>query len=61
MSGAAAPWDQESLGRLRRRFESEAEGLERAMEDFADPSQEWRRLSHSSGLSCWSSSPLVGG
>jgi aquaporin Z len=44
MSGAAAPGDQESLGRLRRRFESEAEGLERAMEDFADPSQEWRRL-----------------
>lgn len=44
MSSAAAPGGQEGLDRLRRRFESEAEGLGRAMEDFADPSQEWRRL-----------------
>ncbi len=31
-------------GQLRRRILTEAEGLERAIEDFDDPSQEWRRL-----------------
>ena len=44
MSSATSPSEQSSLGRLRRRFESEAEGFEQAMEDFADPAQEWRRL-----------------
>jgi aquaporin Z len=33
-----------SLVQLRRRLLTEAESLERAMEDFEDPSQEWRRL-----------------
>ncbi len=32
------------LGALRHRVAFEAESFERAMEDFADPSQEWRRL-----------------
>ncbi len=44
MDSATTPADQPHLGRLRQRFMSEAESLERAMEDFADPSQEWRRL-----------------
>ena len=44
MSEAAAPADQPSMGLLRRRIETEAESLERAIEDFSDPSQEWRRL-----------------
>ena len=44
MSSASAPTNQPHLGKLRQRVESEAEGLEQAMEDFADPSQEWRRL-----------------
>jgi aquaporin Z len=38
------PRDGAYLGRLKRRVMSEAETLERAMEDFQDPSQEWRRL-----------------
>ncbi len=44
MDGAPMPADQRSLGRLKHRFESEAERFEQSMEDFADPSQEWRRL-----------------
>jgi aquaporin Z len=44
MDSTATSGDQPYLGRLKRRVITEAEGLERAMEDFADPSQEWRRL-----------------
>ena len=33
-----------SLGHLERRLVTEAESLEQALEDFDDPSQEWRRL-----------------
>jgi len=43
-SATPAAGDQPYLGRLKSRVMSEAEGFERAMEDFADPSQEWRRL-----------------
>jgi aquaporin Z len=44
MDNAKTAADQPHLGRLRQRVLSEAEDLERAMEDFGDPSQEWRRL-----------------
>jgi len=44
MSSMSMPADQPHLGRFKRRFESEAESLQRAIEDFSDPSQEWRRL-----------------
>ena len=44
MESATTPPAQPYLGRLKQRVVSEAEGVERAMEDFADPSQEWRRL-----------------
>ena len=44
MVSAAASPQEPHLARLRSRVLSEAEGLERAMEDFSDPSQEWRRL-----------------
>ena len=44
MASSAQPVEASSLGRLRRRLLTEAESLERAMEDFEDPSQEWRRL-----------------
>ena len=44
MDNAKTAADQPDLGRLKQRVLSEAESLERAMEDFADPSQEWRRL-----------------
>jgi aquaporin Z len=33
-----------SLGRLKRSLLTEAESLDRAIKDFDDPSQEWRRL-----------------
>jgi aquaporin Z len=38
------PADALSLRRFERRLLTEAETLERAMDDFDDPSQEWRRL-----------------
>src|SRR5579864_5156854 len=44
MASSAQPVQGPSLGRLRRRLLTEAESLERSMEDFEDPSQEWRRL-----------------
>ena len=44
MDSPAAAADEPYIGRLKQRFESEAERYERTMEDFADPSQEWRRL-----------------
>ena len=44
MDSPEAPADQPDLSSLRQRLVSEAEGLERAIEDFDDPSQEWRRL-----------------
>ena len=40
----STPADSPYLGRLRQRVMSEAESLDRAIQDFADPSQEWRRL-----------------
>ncbi len=43
MSSAATPAEPH-LARLRGRVMSEAQSLERSMDDFADPSQEWRRL-----------------
>jgi aquaporin Z len=44
VSGTPQSTDAHYLGALKRRVESEAEGFERAIEDFHDPSQEWRRL-----------------
>jgi aquaporin Z len=44
MDSTLPPAEQPYLGRLKQRFMSEAESFERTMEDFADPSQEWRRL-----------------
>jgi aquaporin Z len=44
MDSPAAPADQPNLSSLRHRLVSEAESLDRAIEDFADLSQEWRRL-----------------
>lgn len=44
MASTAQPADPSSLGNITRRLVTEAESLEAAVEDFADPSQEWRRL-----------------
>ena len=44
MGESSQPADLASLGEIRRRLMTEAESLERAMESFGDPSQEWRRL-----------------
>jgi aquaporin Z len=44
MASASQSGDPSSLGHLRRRLTTEAESLERAMENFEDDSQEWRRL-----------------
>jgi aquaporin Z len=44
VTSATTPSNHPYLGRLRGRLLSEAESIDRAMEDFTDPSQEWRRL-----------------
>src|SRR5262249_11297444 len=44
MVSAPQSGDSSSFVTLRRRLMTEAESLERAMEDFENPSQEWRRL-----------------
>jgi aquaporin Z len=44
MSGASMPADEGSLHRFEQRLFTEAETIEQAMENFQDPSQEWRRL-----------------
>jgi len=44
MDSASASASKPRIGAFKRRVESEAEDLERALEDFSDPSQEWRRL-----------------
>jgi len=44
MESTSTPAEQPYLGRLKQRFVSEAERYEQTIEDFADPSQEWRRL-----------------
>ena len=44
MTTASQPVDPSSLVHLRSRLHTQAESLEQAMEDFSDPSLEWRRL-----------------
>jgi aquaporin Z len=45
MSGVSeSAADRASLGRFKQRLVTEAQSIEQAMEDFQDPSQEWRRL-----------------
>ena len=44
MSSASPSEDSSSRARFRRRMLTEAEAFEHALEDFDDPSQEWRRL-----------------
>jgi aquaporin Z len=44
MDGTMQPVDPSTVVRLRQRLLTEAESLEAAIEDFDNPSQEWRRL-----------------
>jgi aquaporin Z len=44
MVSASQSAEDSSIVRFRRRVITEAESIERALEDFNDPSQEWRRL-----------------
>src|SRR3954462_15324002 len=44
MVSASQSAEGSSIVRFRRRLITEAESVEQALEDFNDPSQEWRRL-----------------